>query len=211
MPRNRSRFADLERQFRESGGVAAPGSRLAAYIEYKSGKTKATRRKPALTAAQRKRFGVSLVPFNKEQGAAVDQTERYVSSITSYSLNGAKSLGLNTGTDLGYENQVVGGKSAITGGGYYPAILRPFVPAAGVAPTTPLSGITKKEYKYQSGSSYGIPFGKRTANADTDCEEDRRVALSATVRTGGTGGAATSVGYEPEVWRKEQDSLPEAP
>lgn len=211
MPRYRSRFSDLERQFRESGGVAAPGSRLAKYIDYKSGKTKIERRKTTkLTAVQRRRYGISLLPFNLDAPAAPTQADRYITSITRFSLDGAKSLGL-TDAMTGHGKQVVGDVSAKASDAYYPAIIRPSVRTGGAnaTPTTPKSSITGREYSYYESSSYGIPFGRRTP---ADSEEERRFVLAAEAKgTANDTVSAASVGYEPEVFRGDRQGLPEAP
>jgi hypothetical protein len=209
--RHRGRFSDLERQFRESGGVAAPGSRLANYIEYKSGKKKIERRKTTkLDAAERKRYGVSLLPFNLDPPATITQDHRYVASISGFSNAGRKALGI-TDADAGYGKIVVAGASAKTEATYYPALIKAVV-RTGAAAKTPNSSITGTKYTYYESSAYSIPFGRTNAGNAADSEEDRRMALTENAKgTAGDTKAAASVGYEPEVFRGNRTGLAELP
>lgn len=210
MPRKRSRFSDLENMYRRSGGVAAPGTPLAGYIDFKTGKTKIARRKTTvLTPAERRRYGISLLPFNIDAPATPTQDDRYISTITGFSRAGLVALGLNPDTDLGYGKQTVAGATAQTEGSYYPALLRPVVRLA-TTPNPEISSITKIKYNYYTSNSYGIPFGRRTASAAGDSEQERRAALTTAVRTGATQ-VASAVGYEPEVWRGQRSPLAELP
>lgn len=206
MPRRRSRFSDLEKQFRQAGGVAAPGSTLAKFIDFKSGKTKIERRKTTkLTAAQRKRYGVSLLPFNLDVPATPTQGDRYISSITGWSNVGRTTLGLSD-AELGYAKQTVGGVTAQTEDAYYPALLKPSV-STGADPNEVTSSITGNKYSYVACNAYSIPFGRTTAGGAADSEEERRDLL-----TGAAKGATTpprSIGYEPEVFRGSRGLLDE--
>lgn len=197
--RRRQRFSDLERQFRESGGVAAPGSRLAGYIDFKQGKSqiKVTQK---LTSAQRKRFGFGVLPFN----LAVDTTtpERYTAPITAYSNGIRAEIGL-TNTNLGYVN--IDG-TTVQSENFYPALLRVFIPTAGATPLTPISAITKKEYTRTPGRSGSIPFGRAGGTPGTDVEETRRADL-ATAAKNNAGVKATSVSYDPEVFKVGKPDL----
>lgn len=211
MPRRRSRFSNLEQQYRDAGGVAAPGTRLAGYIDYKTGKTKVARRKAtSLTPEQRVRYGVSLLPFNIDVPGTVTNASRYQASITSFSLNGANSLTTGTATLLGWGKIDVAGVVAQTNPSYYPALMRPAV-ATGKAPETPISSITKKEYNYREMNSFSIPFGRTTANPEGSSEEERRKLIATEMKATGTTARAASVGYDPEVWRSETVALAAAP
>ncbi|HEY9599016.1 MAG TPA: hypothetical protein V6D33_15230 [Cyanophyceae cyanobacterium] len=202
MPRRRQRFSQLERQFRESGGVAAPGSRLAGYIDFKNGTTKIDV-KVKLTAAQRKRFGFGILPFNVAPSDPVVPADRYAAPITAYSNAGRTDLGL-INTQLGYANIDAETRQAEN---FYPAVLRVFVPTSGATPTTPTSAITKKEYTRIPGKSYSIPFGRTTAGAKTDTEEGRRAALASDAKKGSGTNQASSVSYDPEVFKVGKPDL----
>lgn len=201
MPRRRQRFSDLERQFRESGGTAAPGSRLAGYIAFKRGESQIKITKK-LTAEQRKRFGFAVLPFNKPVSATPTPADRLAAPITAYSNTGRIALGL-TDTDCGYANV---SETTQQSPNFYPALLRVFVPSSTV-PLTPLSAVTKKEYNRIPGSSYGIPFGRLSAQAATDTEEVRRAALANAARGAGGSLKASSVSYEPEVFKSGRANL----
>lgn len=205
MPRRRQRFSDLEKQFRESGGVAAPGSKLAGYIEFKAGRSKIDVN-VRLTAAQRKRFGFGVIPFNLPVAAT---PVRVAAPITAYSNDGRTDLGL-TDADLGYAN--IDANTAQLEN-FYPALLRCFVPTAGATPLTPISAITKKEYRRIPGRSYSIPFGRAGGTPATDTEETRKAALITEAKAGAGTNKATGVSYEPEVFKVGKPDLasPTAP
>lgn len=206
MPRRRQRFSDLERQFRESGGVAAPGSRLAGYIDFKSGKTKIDIT-VKLTGEQRKRYGFGILPFNIAVGDPVEPTDRRAAPITNYSNGGRLSLGLNN-LQLGYVDIDANTRQEDN---FYPALLRVFVPTQNAAALTPISAITKKEYSRIPGQSFSIPFGRTTAGAKTDTEEGRKAALAADARKGAGAIKASSVSYEPEVFKVGKPDLASPP
>lgn len=206
MPRRRSRFSDLEKQFRQAGGVAAPGSPLAKYIDFKSGKTKIARRKDTkLTAGQRKRYGISLLPFNLDVPDPVTQGSRYIASITGWSQAGRVALGLSD-AELGYAKQTVGGVTAQTEDAYYPALLRPSVSTGKTADPT-VSSITGNKYSYVEANAYSIPFGRTAAGGAADSEQERRDILTGKAKTAAT--PPRSVGYEPEVFRGSRGLLDE--
>lgn len=199
MPRRRQRFSSLERQFRESGGVAAPGSKLAGYIDFKSGKTKIDVN-VKLTAEQRKRFGFGVLPFNTPvAGTPI----RVAAPITAYSNTGRTDLGLSD-AELGYADIDA---DTLQSENFYPALLRVFVPTAGAAKTTPISAITKKEYTRTPGKSYSIPFGRAGGTPATDTEEVRKAALMTEAKNGNGSIKASSVSYEPEVFKVGKPDL----
>lgn len=204
MPRYKQRFADLERQLRKNGGVGTPGTELGNYAEYKAGKRKAERRKTTpLTAEQRERYGVSLAAFNLDFPAA--HSGRYIASITNWSNSIRVTYGLGDAV-VGHDKQTLDGVTAIGEDAFYPALLRLSVPIAGLAATTPKSGITGNEYKYVSSNAYSIPFGRIDAGSS---EEERRKLLALAAK-GGTP-KPRSVGYDPEVFRGIKAPLEEAP
>ena len=218
MPRRRQRFADLEKQFRQSGGQAAPGSALAKYIDWKSGKTK-IRVTQKLTVAERKRYGYAILPFGLSVGTNPTAADRYAAPITVYSNTGRAALGL-TDNKLGYD--ALSG-ATIQDDNFFPALIRAFVPNnPSAAPLTPTSAITGKEYSRRPGKSYGIPFGrtissvvdKKTGTAETALEnvdeEDVRAAVAKQARDGGTV-KATSVSFEPEIFRVGSPNLTAPP
>lgn len=187
MPRRRRRFAALERQFRESGGTAAPGSRLAGYIDFKKGVNKIKVEKK-LTGEQRKRYAFAILPFGVSPPANPTAADRYAAPITKYSNDARGSLGL-TNAEMGYENVEEATKR---NDNFYPAVMKVFVANGQTA--SPTSGITKKEYERQLGANYSFPFGRvlsgtkdketgttENALADVD-EEDVKAKLSTKVK-----------------------------
>lgn len=207
--RHRGRFSRLEQQLRAAGGVAKEGSELGNFKLFREGEKHATRRKTTkLSAAQRKRYGVSLAPFNKVHAAADTIDARFVGSISGFSLGGQQGLGL-TDVELGWEKMVdATGKSAETTDTYFPALIKPFQ-ATNTTGETVTSGITGNKYSYKPGNSYSIPFGRRTATIATDAEEDRRVELAEKCKAATN--PAESVGYDPEVFRGSRAALAEVP
>lgn len=209
MPRRRQRFADLERLYRESGGVAAPGSKLAGYIEFKQGRSQ-IKVEQKLTAEQRKRVGYAVLPFSLSVPGTPDPADRYAAPITNYSNGGRRLLNLSD-RDCGYENIVAATKQEEN---FYPALIRCFV-ASGATVTTPISAVTKHEYNRIPGRSYSIPFG-RTISSVTDAktgaaettvddvdQEDVRTSLSLAAK----GAGAKSVSFEPEVFKTGKPDL----
>jgi hypothetical protein len=205
MPRRRQRFSDLERQFKESGGVAAPGSRLAGYIAFKKGENKIEVKKK-LTAAERKRYGFAILPFSVTPEATTPK--RYAAAITAYSNSSRSGLEISNNM-LGYENINAATKQA---GNFYPALLRVFV-KSGTIDETKKSGVTQQNYRRIEGATYTYPFG-RTITATVDKEtgatestlnevdaEDVRNALSTHLTRLGADKKVGSISYEPEVFR----------
>lgn len=179
-----------------AGLQAAAGSPLGNFLDYKAGKRKKTTRKTTgrPNAAQRKRVGVSLLPFNKAAGTTA--TDRYSATITVWSAGGRTALNLSD-ADLGYA-----GTAGVTDSSdFFPAIIKPVL-RLGTTPTDPTakSGITGNNYQYWATNSYSVPFGRRTATP-TDTEETRRAALSEACKAAVT--PAYTIGYEPEVWRHD--------
>lgn len=213
MPRRRQRFSDLERQFKESGGTAAPGSRLAGYIDFKKGINKIDV-SVVLTAAQRKRVGYGILPFNLTPGASPTDADRYAAAITQYSNTGRTNVGL-TSNKCGYNNIVPATQQERD---FYPALLKVFVATSNTT-TSPISGITKKEYTRTPGRTYAIPFGRtitdvvdaKTGVAETTLDavdqEDVRKSLASQAADVTNTETARSVSYEPELFRPGRKPL----
>lgn len=209
MPRRRQRFSNLERQFRDSGGTAEAGSRLAGYIKFKKGETR-IKVNNNLTAAQRKRFAFAILPFNLEVAAVQADQKRYAAPITQYSHTGRSTAPLNTAlTDakLGYESV---DENTMQAGNFYPALLRIFVKddANGALVSKP-SAITEKSYKTHEGKSYSVPFGRTItgiagAAIITVSEESVRRQLTTELKVLAQVG---SVSYDPEVFRSDAKIL----
>lgn len=213
MPRRRQRFADLEKQFKASGGTAEPGSRLAGYINFKKGINTITVEK-VLTGAQRKRYGYAILPFGVSPADTTPQ--RYAAGITAYSNAVRLTPLLLSDAKLGYETIDAGTEQSEN---FYPALLRVFVKTDG-AKTNPTSGVTQKKYKRTPGSTYSFPFGRTTTgvkDADTGAtetvldkvdEEDVRKSLATGVRAVPL---VASVSYEPEVFKVGRPDLSSPP
>jgi hypothetical protein len=204
MPRRRPRFSDLERQFREAGGVAAPNSRLEGYIKFKKGESriKVTQK---LTAAERKRYAFGILPFALTPGQNITDADRYAAPITAFSNAGRKAVNLSDNR-LGYEN-VVGGTTRDDN--FYAALIRVFV-ATSTTLSTPKSAVTGKDYNRIPGKTYSAPFG-RTITSVTDKktgvdestldavdELDVRDSLAVFVKAQTN---VRSVSFEPEVFK----------
>jgi hypothetical protein len=203
MPRRRQRFSDLERQFRESGGVAAPGSRLAGYIAFKKGESKIK------VAKQITSDGYAVIPFGLS--VASNTPLRYAAGVTFFSDKGRKALNVSDNR-VGYENISA---TTIQSENYYPALLRVFVKSSNTK-TTPISAVTKKEYSRTPGSNYSFPFGRTITSVkdatsgvdESDLQnvdaEDVRKSLVSFVKVQGN---VTSISYEPEVFKVGKQDL----
>jgi len=215
MARRRQRFADLERQFRESGGVAAPGSRLAGYIAFKKGENKIEVKKK-LTATERKRYGFAIIPFGVTPSGATPP--RYAAAITAYS-NAARAGLTLTNAKLGYENIDPGTTQA---GNFFPALLRVFV-KSGEIDENKKSGVTQKNYRRVGGATYSFPFGRTISGVedaatgvaetvvDTVDAEDVRKSLTKFLTDLPAEKKIGAVSYEPEVFRTGVKSLSSPP
>lgn len=209
MPRRRNRFADLERQLRAAGGVAAPGSRLGNFADFKAGKRK-IKVTQKLTATERQRVAFAAYPFNFGVPATPTAADRYQVTVTRYSLGLIKNGGV-TQNDLGWDTR---GTSTTIEPQYYPSLIKAFFPnsATGGA-LTPTSAITGDEYRRIPGKSCSAPFGRTvtakdakdgttTATLNASEEEDVRKHLTATLKGDANDSTvALSVSYEPEVFR----------
>lgn len=196
MPRRRQRFADLERQFRNNGGVAAPDSDLGRYIDFKKGLRKITVKRPVL-ASERKRYVHAILPFNLFQGATIARTHYHAAPITLYSERGRRTITDLSDLDLGY---TAVDADTVRNDNFYPALIKVKVitnPAD--APEAEISGVTGRRYKVKVGRSYSIPFGRQVASV-TEGEEDRRQAIAEILKST-TVVSVGSVSYEPEIFR----------
>jgi hypothetical protein len=200
MARRRNRFKRLDADYRATrGNIPAENTELTNYIEWRKGNRKITVSK-TLTAAERKRFGFKILPFNVEIGTTPLTTDYYAAPITAYSNAGRTTLSLSN-TDLGYAD--IDGDT-IQDENFYPALLRVFV--KGNATSTPVektSDITGNSYKRHEGSSYSIPFGRSLTGDDdgslnTSGENDTKNALITQLKAVATVG---SVSYDPEIFR----------
>jgi len=213
MPRRKQRFSQLEKQFRDSGGTAAAGSRLEGYINFKKGVNK-IEIKNKLTAADRKRYAFAVLPFGRSSGAAVTPSDRYLAPITAYSNAGRTALGLSK-NQCGYEDVTA---ATVRGNFFYPAVICPSViNTAATGSATPISGITKKDYKRVYTKSYGIPFGRTitgvvsladgSAPADQSavCEEDVKLALTTALNA--LNPRPRSISYLPEEFKSPTADL----
>lgn len=209
MPRRRQRFSDLERQFRDSGGVAEANSRLAGYIDFKKGVNK-IEVKNKVSATDRKRYAFAILPFGLAVPAVPLAGDRFQAPITAYSNAGRTALSLSN-AQCGYDT-----KDAATnpGDNFYPAIIRPVIVNA--SPTsgdlTPISGVTKKPYKRSFvGKSFGIPFGRTITGVDgstlqTVTEEQVKFAL-ATAAKSVVAANVRSISYLPEEFKSPKAEL----
>jgi hypothetical protein len=200
MPSRRGRaFSDLERMAKKAGLQAAAGSPLGNYLAYKAGTRKKEMRKTTgkPTAAERKRMGIAVIPFNKP--VVTGPLGYYSTTITVWSANGRTAMGLSD-LELGYAAPTGVSDSS----DFFPAIIKP-VRRLSTTPTNAgaISGITGEKYDYYATNSYSVPFGRRAANP-TDTEETRRADLSDAAKSATP--PAHTVGYEPEVWRHDPRS-----
>lgn len=210
MPRRkRPRFSFLDRALKAAGGSPAAGSRLGNYKDFKEGRRtiEVTNR---LTPAERKKYAIALIPFNKIAPATPTAADRYRTTITQYSDTGRRSLTTLTNVELGFSDPDTLNESD---GGYYPAILRLFVPSSATDPvvSNPISQITGERYSRTEGKSFTIPFGRKAADVN-QTEEVRRKALAEAAKTGnGSNIKATGVSYEAEYFANTPDDVPALP
>lgn len=213
MPRRRNRFSQLEKQFRESGGQAAPGSKLAGYIDFKKGINHVTV-SHKLTAAERKRYAFAILPFGRNIHDLAVAADRYQAPITAYSNTGRTALALSD-AQCGYDNVTA---TTNRGGHFYPAVIRPAILRTDIAAGTPNSGITKKDYKRTYTKSYGIPFGRTisgvrdtvtgaaAASVGAVTEEEVKIALTEAIN-GAAGVTVKSISYLPEEFKSPEKEL----
>lgn len=193
--RKRNAFSNLEYASKLAGNQGAAGSVVANYQAFKAGTRKKDKNKTTtLTAAQRRRFAVSLLPFGKD--VAVGATGRYRATITGFSNAARTGLGLQSDADMGYAE--ITGTSISSN--FFPALLRPVTKVSDTV-TDQVSGITGRSYKTVLTNSYTMPFGRTGAGAGADNEEDRRQVLTALAKDPARTTPAITVGYEPESWR----------
>lgn len=204
MPRRRERFKQLERELKATGYAPDPGTCAAAYLDFKKGVNKINMENPP-SSAERVRKGVALLPFGIKPPDAPTALNRYVAPITALSNTGRTNLQLSN-NDLGYEALAAGNKKPDN---YYPPVLRVFNKTA-ADPTTPVSGILKKEYTRYVGRSYFIPFGRSTTLGGAGFgvavigEEDSRDILVQRI-TGAN--VRASVSYDPEIFTSRRADL----
>lgn len=211
MPRRRNRFADLERQLRAAGGVAAAGSRLGNFADFKAGKRK-IKISVVLSAADKKRYAYGAYPFNVSVPASPTAADLFQVTITKYSTNLMRDGGVKD-NDLGLvlKTDTV---SPTVEPQYYPALIKAFFPTSATAGTvTKTSDITGDSYKRVAGKSASAPFGRqikakdaKTADATATLvgseEEDVKKYLMDLLKGDAQDTAkASSVSYEPEVFR----------
>lgn len=196
--RRKQAYSFLEKALKLAGGDAAAGSTLGNYKAFKAG----TRKKnasdnTALTPQQRIRDSIALAPFNKANPATA--AGRYRATITRFSSAQMSNLGVS-GAELGYTG--IAGTTASSD--FFPAMLTASVKNGTKTPK--ISGITGKSYSFQPSRTYSFPFGRTTAGGATDTEDARRLFLAAEMKDATRTTPASSVGYQPEVWRYEPGS-----
>lgn len=218
MPRRRNRFAELEKQLRAAGGVAAAGSRLGNFADFKAGKRKITVSKK-LTKEDKERFAYGLFPFNVGAAATPTKADRYQATVTRYSLAGAGDKGLSL-ADLGWDEADETNKIEAD---YYPALIIGFTPTAGAAIDPKVSDITGDKYRKVPGRSFSLPFGRTVAAVDAitgaatgtvngSDEEDVRKHLALKLKATALGTkACSSVSYQPEVFRGKRSAIQAGP
>ena len=215
MPRRRNRFADLERQLRAAGGSAAAGSRLGNFADFKAGKRK-IKIDQVPDRALMNRTAFAAYPFNVSVPASPTAADRFMVTVTTYSKDQIKDKGVSK-ADLGWDEFVAGNTVEPQ---YYPSLIKCFTPASTTAVAAPkVSGITGDSYKKMPGKSASAPFGRTLAALDKKTaeatgaltaseEEDVRKHLTNKLTSGApVGKKATSVSYEPEVFRGRTQAI----
>ncbi|RAM49474.1 MAG: hypothetical protein C6Y22_22225 [Hapalosiphonaceae cyanobacterium JJU2] len=211
MSRRQRRFSALERAYKLSGGSAAPDSRLAGYIEFKKGNKKIKVEKK-LTAAERKRVAYAILPFGLSAPSSPTDADRYRIAITNYSNSARTGVLTLANNKVGY---AVINAANVQDPNFYPAALRVFVKSSDTK-TTPVSGVTGKEYSRTPGATYTIPFGrtvtdvtnKKDGTAESTVDDadqlDVRDSLATAVKSKA---GVLSVSFLPEEFKSPQADL----
>lgn len=204
MPRRKNRFSQLERELKATGYAPAPDTRAFQYLQFKKG-INTIDMKNVPTSAERVRKGVALLPFNMTVPATPTPANRYICPITVLSNTGRTTFNLSD-ADLGYEALASANRRVDN---FYPAVLRAFNKSAN-APTSPTSGILKKEYKRYGGRSYSIPFGRSGTllgggfTVQNATEEESRNELVEQIKVVNP---RATVSYEPELFTSPKADL----
>lgn len=205
MARRKRRFSRLNEMYRAARGeVENAAPELKNYGDFLKGVRK-IKQTQVVSSADRRRYGVAIVPFNVYISGTPDATDRLIASITKYSNDGRKSTAVGlSDADLGYESidESTGDNPA-----FYPALIRFFVKtSAGTAPGSKVSDITGTPYTRFAGKSFSVPFG-RTSDT-TQAEEEVRKSIVVKLRASAS---VTGISYEPELFRTSRPVLSNPP
>ena len=211
MPRKRQRYKNLLRELKASGANPDPNSRSGNFLKFLTGQNKITQTNKIPVEA-RQLYAVGLIPFALSATADTPE-ERYLGTISAYSLKGLADRANLTEAKLGI-NEVVGGEQISQG--YFPALIRAkFASNSAGVVENKVSGITKEEYRYDYGRTFSFPFGRttnavdaedgsaETSVADVDELDVYRFALNDLGAAANENDRPSSVSYEPEVFKTD--------
>ena len=194
MPRSKRQFSFLERALKVAGATPTPGSTLDNYLKFKTGVNK--RNSGKIPADARKLVSYSVVPFGGPDAAgATTAAKRYRINLSKFSNDWRKGGGGISNAEIGYDTI---DPANLVDPTYYPAQMKAFVPDGGAtaAPTTKISGITKRQYKSRAGKSYTIPFGAVVTKTTQNEYREQMGVLGDKAKAAG----ATSITFVPEEW-----------
>ncbi|MEM8780000.1 MAG: hypothetical protein AAGF26_14235 [Cyanobacteria bacterium P01_G01_bin.49] len=157
-----------------------------------------------------------MIPFAlTPSGTTADQ--RYVTSMSAYSLKGLSDRAAATEANLGIY-KIEGGE--VSNPSFYPALIKAAYDASSSsAQPEKVSQITGEKYPYKYARTFSFPFGRvasaddaKTGTAGTAITDADELDVYRDVKTKLEAGTGTqlpkSISYEPELFKTESDGTP---
>lgn len=202
MARSRGRLSGLLKEYRSlAGGTPTAGSRLGGFEEWLKGQ-RSVEVTNAIPPGAKRLFPLSIYAFGRDYDVINPAITAVKTKASAYTLSGIARIGGTFDTVLGHNLPTADADAATFEEGFYPALAKVSMTAAGATETNRRSGITNQLYPYTYRRTFGCPFGRVVANPEEDYVE-RMAAITAAL---GPITGFISVSFEPEIWRKQGTS-----
>ena len=183
------------------GATPTAGTKLAGFRDWLNGE-RSTEVTNTLPPGAKRLFPLSIYAFGRDYDAIDPAITAVKTKASAYSLSGLARIGGTFDNVLGHNLPTADANAATFEEGFYPALAKVSMTAAGATEVSRRSGVTNQLYDYRYRRTFGLPFGRAVATPEQDYLE--RIAAVTAALENVTG--FLSVTFEPEVWRKQGSS-----